>query len=137
MQIAYPSPHDAAKYESPPIDAQLLPSMAQGDTYLSPVDSNNSSSSAIYPSFVDTANNMNTNGATVPESILAWHNGLKNGLPSMDNLAVLTSYPDAMDPMETVQGYHQENPTMDFNLYNDFSFPSMADDNLADQAYVV
>lgn len=136
MQLSYPSPNDAVKFETSSGDLQLLPTMAHGDSYLSPVESNNSSAAGVYPNFVETVN-MNTTGTVAADPIMAWHNGLKNSLPSMDNLSVLTSYHDAMDPMDSIQGYHQEASAMDFNIYNDYSFPSMADDSLVNESYVM
>jgi hypothetical protein len=125
LQLAYPSMDDSQiKYEVSPAEMQVFANTNPNDPFMSPVDSASSSSSSLLPQFTTDL----TNPGVQPEVISPWTGALKTG--SMDNLAVLASY-GTMDPMETVQGF-AENTPMDFNIYDNFSFSGMGDENLVD-----
>ena len=118
IPLAYPAP-ESLKFEP------VMADVATQEPFVSPVDSvSSSSSSSVFPQFTSD----NGDGA-IPDA-LAWANGLKgNGLPTMDNLAMLANY-DGMDVLENVQGFNDTG--LDFNgMYADFNF-AMGDENVVD-----
>ncbi|RXW13612.1 hypothetical protein EST38_g12238, partial [Candolleomyces aberdarensis] len=114
LQLAYPDDVQI-KYEVTPAELQLFANTNASDAFMSPVDSaSSSSSSSLLPQFTTDL----ANPGVQPDDISPWNGALKPD--SMDSLAVLASY-EAMDPLETVQGF-AENTPMDFNIYDNFNF---------------